>query len=184
VANLVDLRQCFARRLAKIDSNVINGWFSDRHRDALRPHHDIFVRLCQTLSPTLPDANPALLATNVATPTQHRVGSHLVANLGRLAMARRTAVHTLELVSQRRSRAQGRRPESRQTVDVTLRTSDRMLLTVEEAAERLGVGRSTMYQLIANGLLETVRVGRLRRIEPDALASYIAGLRQHPDPAA
>jgi excisionase family DNA binding protein len=100
-------------------------------------------------------------------------------------MARRpAAVHTLELVRQHRTRQRGGNTEPRQSVDVTLRTSDRMLLTVEEAAERLGVGRSTMYQLIADGLIDTIRVGRLRRIEPDALASYIARLRQHPDPAA
>jgi excisionase family DNA binding protein len=100
-------------------------------------------------------------------------------------MARPTAaVHTFDLVPQRRTTHCARRTEPRQSVDVTLRTSDRMLLTVEEAAERLGVGRSTMYQLIAAGLIDSVRVGRLRRIEPDALATYIARLREHPDPAA
>jgi hypothetical protein len=53
-------------------------------------------------------------------------------------MARRTAaVHTLELVPQRQRE---HKTKSRQVVDVTLRTSDRMLLTVEEAAERLGSG--------------------------------------------
>ncbi len=39
---------------------------------------------------------------------------------------------------------------------------DRMLLTVEEAAAALGVGRSLMFELIAVGAIETVRVGRLR----------------------
>jgi excisionase family DNA binding protein len=58
-----------------------------------------------------------------------------------------------------------------------------MLLTVEEAADRLGIGRSTMYQLIAAGLVDTVRVGRLRRVEPEALAAYVARLRRDPDPA-
>jgi excisionase family DNA binding protein len=94
------------------------------------------------------------------------------------------AVHTLELVPQRRKSQRGHKTQPPQSVDVTLRTSDRMLLTVEEAAERLGIGRSTMYQLIAAGRIDTIRVGRLRRIEPDALATYIARLRQHPDPAA
>jgi hypothetical protein len=41
-----------------------------------------------------------------------------------------------------------------------------------------------MYQLIAARRVDTIRVGRLRRIEPDALARYIAGLRQGPNPAA
>lgn len=53
---------------------------------------------------------------------------------------------------------------------------DRLLLTVEEAGAILGVGRSLMYELIARGDIETVRVGRLRRIRPAALHSYIATL--------
>jgi excisionase family DNA binding protein len=55
---------------------------------------------------------------------------------------------------------------------------------VEEAAERLGVGRSTMYHVIATGRIDTVRIGRLRRIEPGALSTYISRLRKQPDPAA
>jgi len=53
---------------------------------------------------------------------------------------------------------------------------DRMLLTVDEAAQVICVGRSLMYELIARGAIKTVRVGRLRRIRPDALAEYIASL--------
>jgi excisionase family DNA binding protein len=99
-------------------------------------------------------------------------------------MARRAAAHTLELVPERRGGRAGSRTERRQSVDVTLCASDRMLLTVEEAADRLGIGRSTMYQLIAGGLVDTVRVGRLRRVEPEALAAYVARLRRAPHPAA
>jgi excisionase family DNA binding protein len=53
---------------------------------------------------------------------------------------------------------------------------DRMLLTVEEAAAALGVGRSFMFELIAAGQIETVRVGRLRRIRPEALRHYVDSL--------
>jgi excisionase family DNA binding protein len=52
-----------------------------------------------------------------------------------------------------------------------------LLLTVEQAAERLGVGRTTMYGLLKAGAIESVPVGRLRRIPPDALEAYIANLR-------
>jgi excisionase family DNA binding protein len=52
----------------------------------------------------------------------------------------------------------------------------RLLLTVEEAAATIGVGRSLMYELIATGDIQTVRVGRLRRISPDAPREYIAQL--------
>jgi excisionase family DNA binding protein len=53
----------------------------------------------------------------------------------------------------------------------------RFILTVEEAAEALGVGRTTMYGLLAAGMVESVRIGRLRRIPVDALTSYVDGLR-------
>ena len=100
-------------------------------------------------------------------------------------MVRRVAVHTLEVVPQQHAEPRGNKRESRHSVDaMAARASDRMLLTVEEAAEQLGVGRSTMYQLIAAGLIDTIRIGRLRRIEPAALATYISRLRKQPDPAA
>jgi excisionase family DNA binding protein len=53
---------------------------------------------------------------------------------------------------------------------------DRMLLTVEESAAVLGIGRSLMFELIGSGTIETVRVGRLRRIQPEALRRYVASL--------
>lgn len=53
---------------------------------------------------------------------------------------------------------------------------ERMLLTVEEAAAVLGVGRSLMYELIAAGNIDTVRVGRLRRVRPEHLQTYVDSL--------
>jgi excisionase family DNA binding protein len=52
-----------------------------------------------------------------------------------------------------------------------------LLLTVEEAADRLGVGRSTMYGLISDGDVESVQIGRLRRVPADALPEFLARLR-------
>ena len=52
-------------------------------------------------------------------------------------------------------------------------TSDQPLLTVFEAARRLGIGRSLLYELLATGQMESIHVGRLRRIPTDALADYI-----------
>jgi excisionase family DNA binding protein len=88
-------------------------------------------------------------------------------------------MHRLELVPPQRGNRK-RKEQTRQIVDVTLRTSDRMLLSVAEAAERLGIGRSTMYVLIADGQIDTIRVGRLRRIEPEALTAYISRMRASP----
>ncbi|GGN67113.1 hypothetical protein GCM10011579_039260 [Streptomyces albiflavescens] len=56
-------------------------------------------------------------------------------------------------------------------VDPTL-----VLLTVEEAARRLGVGRTTCFKLVSTGELESVTVGRLRRVPADALPVYVATL--------
>jgi excisionase family DNA binding protein len=66
-----------------------------------------------------------------------------------------------------------------------LRTSERLLLSVEEAAARLGISRAYMWRLVSGGDVESMHVGRLRRIEPEALARYIARIRGgDPPPAA
>lgn len=52
-----------------------------------------------------------------------------------------------------------------------------LLLTVEEAAEQLGIGRTLMYALVKQGAIESVQIGRLRRIPADALPRYLAQLR-------
>lgn len=54
---------------------------------------------------------------------------------------------------------------------------DRLLLRIEEAADRLGIGRSLMYRLVLSGEVESIRVGRLRRIPVDSLDRAIARLR-------
>ena len=92
-------------------------------------------------------------------------------------MAKPQTVHRLELVPPQR-RGSSRGPVGqRQLVDVTLRTSDRMLLSVEEAAERLSISRAQMWRLISRGEVSSLHVGRLRRVEPEALAVYISGKR-------
>lgn len=53
-----------------------------------------------------------------------------------------------------------------------------VLLTIEEAAERLRIGRTSMYRLVSTGAIETVTVGRLRRVPAECLAEYVARLRQ------
>lgn len=50
--------------------------------------------------------------------------------------------------------------------------SERVLLTTEEAAEQLGIGRTLMYKLIANGEIESIRIGRLRRVPTNAIQDY------------
>lgn len=48
----------------------------------------------------------------------------------------------------------------------------RILLTVEEAAKRLGIGRTFAWRLVRTGDLESVQIGRLRRIHVDAIRDY------------
>lgn len=52
-----------------------------------------------------------------------------------------------------------------------------ILLTVEEAARRLRVGRTTCFGLIRTGALESIMIGALRRIPADAPAAYLARRR-------
>ncbi len=46
------------------------------------------------------------------------------------------------------------------------------LLTVEEAALRLSLGRTTLYMLLKAGQIDSVRIGRRRRVPVAALAAY------------
>ena len=55
-------------------------------------------------------------------------------------------------------------------------TNAPLLVRPEEAARLLGVGRSTLYVLMASEALPSVRIGRARRIPLAALHAYIAAL--------
>jgi excisionase family DNA binding protein len=59
----------------------------------------------------------------------------------------------------------------------------RLLLTVEEAAERIGICRSNMFKLIRQGDVRSVKVGRLRRVTPAALEDFIRRLSGGEEPA-
>ena len=50
------------------------------------------------------------------------------------------------------------------------------LLTVPEVAARLGIGRTTLYLLLAQGDLPSVRIGRRRLIREDAIEDFIRAL--------
>lgn len=53
-----------------------------------------------------------------------------------------------------------------------------ILMTVEEAANALRIGRTRMFALIASGEIESVVIGRSRRISIDALREYARKLPQ------
>ncbi|MYV42654.1 excisionase family DNA-binding protein [Streptomyces sp. SID1328] len=52
-----------------------------------------------------------------------------------------------------------------------------VLLTVEEAARCLRIGRTTCFALIRTGELESLTIGGLRRVPADAPAAYVTRLR-------
>lgn len=48
-----------------------------------------------------------------------------------------------------------------------------LLVRIPEAADMLAIGRSTVYELIARGHLETVHIGRAVRITTSSIESFI-----------
>ena len=52
--------------------------------------------------------------------------------------------------------------------------TNRLLLRPNEAAERLAVGRSKLYELIAAGEVPSVKIGRSLRVPAAALEQWVA----------
>lgn len=52
-----------------------------------------------------------------------------------------------------------------------------LLLSIEDAASALALGRTTFLQLVYSGQIESVRQGRRRLIPTEALEDYVAALR-------
>jgi len=57
-----------------------------------------------------------------------------------------------------------------------------LLLTVEEAADRLHIGRTLMYGLVSSGAVKSVTIGRLRRVPAECLEQYISALLRNGAP--
>ena len=57
-------------------------------------------------------------------------------------------------------------------------TPDPLLLTPKEAARQLSLASSTLYQLLLRGEVESVTIGRSRRIPMSALTAYVDRLRR------
>lgn len=53
---------------------------------------------------------------------------------------------------------------------------NKLLLKPEEAAEALSIGRTKVYELMAEGQLTSVRIGNSRRIPLEAVNEFIARL--------
>ena len=51
--------------------------------------------------------------------------------------------------------------------------ADELLVDVVEAARRLGVGRSKIYELMGAGELKSLHVGKLRRVVVSDLTAFV-----------
>ena len=54
---------------------------------------------------------------------------------------------------------------------------ERLVYSVDEAADLLGIGRTYMFRLVATGEIDSFKIGSRRKIPRDALDRYIARLR-------
>ncbi|MBA3823619.1 MAG: helix-turn-helix domain-containing protein [Ktedonobacterales bacterium] len=54
----------------------------------------------------------------------------------------------------------------------------KLLLTVEEAAQLLSIGRTLLYDLVMRGKVDSVKIGNARRIPLAALQAYVESLKQ------
>jgi excisionase family DNA binding protein len=53
----------------------------------------------------------------------------------------------------------------------------KLLLTPEEAAQVLGIGRTKVYELMLSNALESVKIGASRRIPVQSLSTFVDRLR-------
>lgn len=60
--------------------------------------------------------------------------------------------------------------------------SERLLVTPAEAAERLAISRSTVYELLQRGMLPSVKLGNCRRIPAVALVELVDRLSGDGEP--
>ena len=55
---------------------------------------------------------------------------------------------------------------------------EKLLVSPEEAAEMLGVGRSRVYDLMRTRQLQSVRIGKSRRVPLTAVHAFVARLTE------
>lgn len=49
-----------------------------------------------------------------------------------------------------------------------------LVLTVKQAAEVLGIGKTKTYEIIRAGIIRTIRIGHQYRIPRDAILDYLS----------
>lgn len=59
----------------------------------------------------------------------------------------------------------------------------RLAYSPESAAKKLDIGRTTIYALMSSGELESIKIGRSRRIPAESLNKFVQRLRDGQAPA-
>ena len=59
-------------------------------------------------------------------------------------------------------------------------SEDRLIYSVNEAASILGVGRTTIYELIREQRLHSVKIGQRRLVAKSDLEAFVSDLRASP----
>lgn len=54
----------------------------------------------------------------------------------------------------------------------------RLLHPLTDAAQVLGISRTTIYQLISDGEIRTIKIGRRTLVAQDELERYVASLKK------
>lgn len=60
----------------------------------------------------------------------------------------------------------------------TANPPNKLLVTTEEAFDRISIGRTKGYELLDSGALESVYVGRRRLVVVESLEAFVARLRE------
>ncbi len=60
---------------------------------------------------------------------------------------------------------------------------DKLLLKPLEAAQVIGVSRSKLYELMTSGRIESVAIGRSRRVPAEAITMFVEELRRAGEPS-
>jgi excisionase family DNA binding protein len=123
------------------------------------------------------DLHPTSAAprTNPDAPTRASEPTRLARTpRSRLAEPRPSRKHTLAAFPHGTAAAVGDKPADPEPAP--------LLLTIPEAGRLLGLGRSTMYELIGAGEVEVIHIGRAARIPVDSVERFVDRLRSASHP--
>jgi excisionase family DNA binding protein len=135
----------------------------------------ILVGLCVAACREVLQLSNANAPTTLSTPTGETIPSHATTALGVEDAQKRKGIGTM--AASRDTDLSGQQTNPAVGNDATTNASEpKLLLTVEEAAARLSVGRPKMWQLVMRGEVLSVKIGASRRVPVAALAEYVQRL--------